>query len=500
MNRFGLLLLLVWLSGWAAASSDAPVYDLVLQGGRVIDPESGLDAVRNVGIEGSSIRAVSEGPLAGREVVDVTGLVVAPGFINLHSHAWTPLGQRFEVQDGVTTALELESGAYPASVYATYEPIAIADSARTNYGASVGHAWVRSAILEGEDSVSGFDELIAAALRGEDSIDMERPSFRQPLNAEQLQELRRRLDEGLREGGLGIGVLLDYMSEAVDEEELRIVFEVAAARQAPLFIHIRRGVAGDTSGLIEAIGLARATGAPLHICHLQANAMGNIAEFMRLIREAQKSGVKVSMESFPYNAGSTSISAAVFNRDWQAIFDISYEDVVWVETGERLTEESWERYRKESPAGAVIHHYNREEWTRQASEAPDVIVAADGVPIVTLDQKVAPFGIGTYARIYARYVREEGTLGLTDAVAKMTLLPARVLEEFSDTFSRKGRIRVDADADITVFDLDRIQDNATFSEPYQASTGIAHVIVGGEFALRDGELLEESFPGRRILR
>lgn len=483
-------------SGGGAAAE----YDLVLRGGRVIDPESGLDAIRDVGIRDGRIAAVSGQPLAGRESVDVSGFIVAPGFINLHTHAWTPLGQRFEVQDGVTTTLELESGSYPAAAFATHEPIAIATAPRTNFGASLGHAWIRSAILEGEDRATGFDELIARALRGGAGADMERPAFRQPLDADQRDELRRRLEEGLGQGGLGIGVLLDYMSEAVDEDELRLVFEVAAQREAPIFIHIRRGIAGDTGGLREVIGLARQTGAPVHICHLQANAMGNIAEFMRLIREARSDGVRISMESFPYNAGSTSISAAVFDRDWQTIFDISYEDVEWVATGERLTAETWDRYRRESPGGTVVHHYNREEWTRQASEAPDVIVAADGVPILTLDQKNAPFGIGTFSRIYAHYVRDEGTLDLMDAVAKMTLLPARVLEGYSVAFRQKGRIRVGADADITVFDLDRIQDNASFSDPYRPSTGIMHVLVGGRFALRDGELQEDNYPGQRILR
>ena len=433
-------------------------------------------------------------------MVDVTGLIVSPGFINLHTHAWTPNGQRFELQDGVTTALDLESGSYPASAYATFEPIALAGKSRTNFGASLGHAWIRSSILEGEDRVSGYDEIIAEALHGRGAISMERPAFREPLDDPQKQQLRERLQSGLDEGGLGIGMLLDYMSEVVDADEMRTVFEVAAERNAPISIHIRRGVAGDTAGLLEVIELAKTTGAAVHVCHLQASAMGNVAEFMRLIREANEDGATITMESFPYNAGSTSISAAVFNRDWQKIFAITYEDVEWVETGERLTEETWNKYRKESPGGTVVHHYNKEEWTRIATEAPDVIVAADGVPILSLDHKNAPFGIGSFSRIYARYVKPRGALDLMDAVAKMTLLPARVLETTARLLPVRAGVQVGADADLTVFDLDNIQDNATFQNPYQASTGIAHVIVNGEFALRDGEVVEDSYPGQRILR
>ncbi len=475
-------------------------YDLVLEGGLVVDPESGLEDVRNLGIIDGRIAAVSETPLTGDQRVDVSGLVVAPGFINVHTHAWTPLGNRFEVRDGVTTIIEMESGSYPAARFGTYAPIALEGRARTHFGASLGHAWIRSQILSGGEGLTGMDQAVARAMRGEGAATMESPAFQQPLDDAQKVMLRDMLRSGLDEGGLGIGMLLDYMSDAVDEEEMRIVFEVAAERGAPISVHVRRGIAGDPSGLIEVIDLARETGAPVHICHLQASAMMNIAEFMRLVREARADGVRITMESFPYNAGSTSISAAVFSRDWQKIFAITYEDVEWVATGERLTEDTWEKYRAEQPGGSVVHHYNKEAWTRQASIAPDVIVAADGTPVMSLAMKNAPFGVGTFSRIYARYVRDEGALTLSQAVAKMTLLPARMLQGYSPAFARKGRLAVGADADITIFDLKRIQDHATFQDPFQPSTGIEHVIVGGTFALRDGALIEDSYPGQRILK
>lgn len=131
----------------------------------------------------------------------------------------------------------------------------------------------------------------------------------------------------------------------------------------------------------------------------------------------------------------------------------------------------------------MIHHYNKEAWTRVATEAPDVIVASDGIPIFNLDNKVAPFGIGTYARVLGRYVYKQGSLSLPDAIAKMTLLSAQVLEEYSPAMARKGHIQVGKDADITVFDAKTVTDNATFSDPYQASTGIVHVFVYGRMAL-----------------
>lgn len=479
---------------------DITHYDFVLNGGRVIDPETGLDAIRNIGIVGGTIAAISIEPMQGVMTIDVSGLVVSPGFINIHSHSWTSLGQEFELKDGVTTALELEAGAYPVAEFGTHEPIAIAGNARINFGASVGHAWARSAILEAGDSLSGADQLRANAILEGGTSGLERPAFRARLSPQQLEALREHLEAGLDEGGLGIGMLLDYMSDVVDDAEMQLVFDVASERQAPIIVHIRRGIAGDPSGLLEIIRFAKASGAPVHVCHVQANAMGNIEEFLRLIRKARDEGVRITTESFPYNGASTTISAAVFNRDWQTIFDITYEDVEWAATGERFNEEMWYEYREKYPGGLVIHHYNKEEWTSVATNAPDVIVAADGFPILTLEQKVAPFGIGTNSRVLGRYVREKGSLSLQDAIAKMTYLPARMLQGYSPSMAMKGRIKVGADADITVFNPATIIDNATYAEPYQASSGIVHVLVGGQLAISDGELQSDVYAGRRVLR
>ena len=473
--------------------------ELVLQGGRVIDPERGLDAVRDVGIAGGQIVAVEEGPLRAAEAVDVSGLVVSPGFINLHSHAWTPLGQRFQAQDGVTTELELESGSYPVAAFGTSGDIAIEGRAVINYGASVGHAWVRSTMKDGAGAVSGFDALVGGGGEGA-RIGMNRPAFREPLADRELPTLREHLRQGLDQGGLGIGMLLDYMNEAVQAAEMNAVFEVAAERGAPVIVHIRRGIAGDPAGLREVLELAGRTGAPVHVCHLQASAMGAVGEFLRLIRAARDRGVRVSTESFPYNAGSTTNTAAVFNRDWRSIFAIDYEDVEVAATGERFTAATWHEYREKHPGTSVIHHYNREEWTSIATNAPDVAVASDGSPVFSPDDRVPPWGIGTNARVLGRYVREKGSLNLMTALAKMTILPASILQDYSPAFRRKGRMQPGADADITIFDPDTVIDNATFQNPLQPSSGIAHVLVGGTFVVRDGRFREDIHPGRRILR
>ncbi len=483
MTRFfrrgfvGLFFLLVSSTVFAAD------YELVLRGGRVIDPETRRDGVYDVAIADGRIAAISTEHLSGTRTVDVTGLVVAPGFIDLHTHSPTPLGFRYQALDGVTTSLELEAGTFPIAAVGA----GLKQGSPLNYGATAGHIAIRLAVVQGVDP--------AQLMSGRSGIDLGGPAFLQPASAGQLERMRRSLEEGLAQGGLGIGLPLDYISAAVTRDELQMIFEVAAAHNAPVFVHIRRGLAGDPAGLVEIIDMARQTRAPVHICHLQHSAMKGTGEFLALIRRAREQGVDITTEMFPYNAGTTSISAAVFSRDWQAIFDITYEDVEWAATGERFDRATWERKRREEPEGMVIHHYVREAWTREALVEPGVMVVTDGTPAVSEEIGVPPQGIGSYARVLGRYVREQGALDLVTALEKMTLLPARRLERVAPVFRRKGRIQEGADADITVFDPATIIDRATYREPFQASEGVRHLLVNGQFVVREGKFLANANPG-----
>lgn len=462
-------------------------YDIVLSGGHVMDPETGLSAIRNVGISNGKISAISKQDLLGKQLIAVDGMVVAPGFIDLHNHSPTPLGQQFQALDGVTTSLELEAGSYPVSDHGKY----LEQGAAINFGASASHAAMRIQLKPDTAADSSSSNANAGPrLSGR--------AYTEPANAEEREQLRALLNEGLDQGGLGIGLLLDYMSTAVDDAELRLIFEVAGERQTPVFVHIRRGMPGDISGLEEVIALASESQAPVHICHLQHSAMRGTSEFLKLIRQARAGGLDISTEFFPYNAGSTSISAAVFFRDWQSIFDITYEDVEWAATGERFTELTWKEYQQKYPKGAVIHHYVDEAWTRELVEADEVIVVTDGLPIIDTAVLAPPQGVGSFAKILGHYVREKKALSLMSALRKMTLLPAQRLEKTAPVFARKGRLQVGADADITVFDPDSIASNSTFRKPYQASSGVEYLLVNGKPVISAGEFLQDSKPGLRL--
>jgi len=317
-------------------------------------------------------------------------------------------------------------------------------------------------------------------------------------NASERADIRRTVEDGLLQGGIGIGLLLDYISDAVEEDELRVIFDLAAQYHSPVFVHIRRGVAGDPSGLDEVLAMAKTTGAKVHICHLSHNAMKNVALFLDKIRAARKEGVDVTTEVLPYNAGSTSIGAAVFGRDWQKIFDIEPKDVQLASTGKYFTQESFDQTRKDNPHAAIIHHYLKEEWTRHLVAAPDVILSSDGLPIISLEQKVPPQGIGSFAKLVGTYARDEKLLPMMTALSKITLQPAQLLEKAAPAFRLKGRLQIGMDADITIFDPLVIKDMATYENPHQPSIGVTHLLVNGRFVIKHGDLEEAVFPGRQI--
>ena len=462
-------------------------YDLVIRDGRVIDPASDFDGIRSLGISRGTIQTIDEGPLQGRVVIDARGKIVTAGFIDLHSHAQTQLGQKYQVLDGVTTSLELEAGAYPVAAVGNQ----IADRPLINFGASASYAAMRSKVLTNSDNPYLFFD-------GR-PFSFEDPGFTTPLDAQQIERVMRHVHLGLDQGGLGIGLLLDYMSDAVTTAELEALFTVAAERKAPLFIHIRRGMAGDPRGLMEVIDLAKKTGAPIHICHLSASAMGGIEEFLKLFHTAIEDGVDISAESYPYNAGSTSIGAAVFDRDWQQIFGITYADVQLAESGKYFDRQSWDKLRVENPAATIIHHYGNEDWTQLAVKAPGMMIGSDAMPVFSESVKSHPRGMGTFSRVLTEYVRKNKLLSLPEALAKMSYLPAARLALIAPQFKNKGRIQTGADADIVIFDANIIADQATYTAPYQGPKGISWVLVNGKIVVQDGAVVEEVYPGRIIM-
>ena len=471
----------------SGAEGEPVVYSLVINNGRVIDPETGLDGVRHIGISAGRVAEIAFEPLAGAKVIDAAGQVVAPGFIDIHSHSLTPLGQHRNVLDGVTTQLEMEAGALPASAAGD----TVAENPVINYGASVGHYAARIQVLEGRALPYFF-------YRGEQAS-MASAAFTQVASAAEIEAIRGRMEQGLNEGGLGIGLLLDYMRDAVSDEELAMIFALAAQREVPVFVHVRRNLPGDPAGLDEALGLAERFGTRVFICHITHNAMGGIGDWLRRIDAARARGVDVATETLSYLAGGTSISADVFRkRDWRAIFDIDYGDVQWVATGEWLTEQSWRDYARDEPAGMVNHHYVKEPWLHTALRWPDMMVSTDALPAFDVAQMTNPNISGSFSRLLGRYVREQEILGLADALSRVSLKQALWLEPFAPRFRRKGRVQLGADADLVVFDPESIAAGADYGAPWESPQGMGWVIVNGVITVAEGALVPGVAAGQYL--
>lgn len=453
-------------------------HDLVLANGRVMDPASGLDAVRHIGITGGKISAISESPLTGEKIVDVAGNVVAPGFIDLHAHGQTTSDLQIKAQDGVTMALELEGGAYPVADW--YQ--SMAGTAPIHYGATVGHIAVRFAAFHPERKA---DRKFKLALLGSNP-----DGANKVAGAAEMKSMSDALRAGIDEGALGIGVGINYTPGATPAE-IEAVFRIAAERKVPVFVHTRAFGIGP---IREAIDTAKKTGASLHIVHVGSSGIADVPEVLKLIDEDRAAGLDVTTEVYPYTAASTLLESAMFNPGWQDNLRISYGDITWVATGERLTKETFEQHRKEG--GWVIMHMMKDANVEMAIAHPGVLIASDGVPFV--DGKGHPRGAGTYARVLGHYSRDKKLLPLMDALAKMTILPAKRLEGHVPAMKHKGRIAIGADADLTVFDPAKVIDRATFEAPTTPSAGISQVIVNGVFVVRDGELVKDAFPGRAV--
>ena len=440
-----------------AAAANAQTYDLVIANGRVMDPESGLDAIRHVGIRAGRIVTLSTTPLTGSRVIDARNLVVAPGFVDLHEHGQQEESYALMVRDGVTSAFELEVGAAAvAAWYTAREPGQI-----VNYGVSVGHIPVRMQVL-GDPGKA----LLPAGIGGSGSA-----------TEAQIAEMERLLSQGLAEGAVAVGFGTAYTPGATMEEIERL-FRVAAKAGASVHIHMRGGVAG----LDSTLAAAQRAGAKLHIVHVNSSADANLSEFLTRIQRARERGQDVTTEAYPYGAGMTEIQSALFD-DWHSWPDARFAQHQLVATGKRLDRRSFEEARR--TGGTVIIHGRSDEQTRAAIVSPLTMIASDGF---IEKGRGHPRTSGSYSKVLGTYVREQQALSLMDALRKMTLLPAQRLQAYVPAMRSKGRVRVGADADLTVFDPATVSDRSTYEDATIPAAGIPYVIVGGQVAVEQGRV------------
>lgn len=457
----------------------AQQYDLVLEGGRVMDPETGLDAVRNVGIRDGKIVRISSEALSGHRVVHASGLVVAPGFVDLHQHGQEMESQRVKALDGVTTALEMEIGAPDVAQFLKAKE----GRSLIHYGTATSHVAARALVF-------------GTPIPPDEILPKNGPATDQPATTEQIMRIEDRLRAQLDAGGLAIGMGIQYTPGATRLEVIDI-FRLAAERRVPVYTHVRSSSRADPGSSIESvsevIGASAITGATLHIVHLNSSCLRDALECLSMVEGARARGLDVTTEAYPYIAGMTFINSALFNPGWQEKEGgISYGDLVLPNTGEHLTKERFEELHNSRTPRTVLIFSNSQEVIDKVIPHPLVMIASDGF-------QGHPRNAGTYSRVLAQYVREKGTITLMDALRKMSLMPAEVLERSTPTARQKGRLQEGADADIVVFDAATISDRSTFAKPMEPSVGVHYLVVRGTVVVDEGKIVPDVFPGRALL-
>ena len=470
----------------SAATAAAQEYDLVLEGGRVMDPDSNLDAVRNVGIRDRTIITITAEPLQGRRVIQARGLVVSPGFIDLHQHGQDLESQRVKALDGVTTALEMEIGAPDVTQFLKAKE----GHSLINYGTTASQVAARSLVFGAP--LSGLVTSPHAGIP--EILPKSGPATNQPATPEQIAQIQERLRAELDAGGLGVGMGIAYTPGATRLEVIDM-FRVAAERKMPVYTHVRSSGQKEPGSTIESIGeviaAAAVTGASLHIVHLNSTCTRDSLECLSMVQGARASGLDVTTEAYPYIAGMTAINSALFDPGWKERLGINYGDLVLPDTGEHLTKERFDELHTSSKTQWVLVFANTQEMVDAVIPNPLIMIASDGA-------EGHPRNAGTYTRVLAQYVREKKTLTLMEALRKMTIMPAQMLERSTPAAKAKGRLQQGADADIVIFDPQTISDRANFQKPMEPSIGVRYLLVGGTVLVNEGKLVPDLFPGRAL--
>lgn len=504
-SLFGILA----LSWMLVLSAQAQEYDLVIANGHVIDPETDFDAVANVGVNGGTIATVTKQAITGKGVIDATGHVVAPGFIDFHAHGQNIPADRMQAFDGVTTALELESGILPVAAW--YDNQAAAGRV-LNYGVSAAWTYARISALQGlepQPNLKWFQDAYALT-----------HWVRDVSTDEQQSTILAMIEQGIKEGSIGVGLNSGY-APGYGYKEVLAVHQLAAKYGVPTFTHIRNLSRVDPDSSVQAYGelisFATATGSHVHICHLNSTSLNDIRLAVRIIGDAQKRGANISVEAYPYGAGSGAVNAAMFQPDNMKRMDAKAEDIEYL--GEPLTEERLRKMQAESPGEIIVWHYYRlprdQSYLDLAVLYPEGIIASDAMPWISKqdgqiitgkewplpdDAFAHPRTAATFVKFLIDYVRDREAESLSEGIARCSYRPAKILEASVPQMKKKGRLQPGMDADIIVFDMDQLVVRATYTEPNQHTLGMQHVLVNGVPVIQEGELDVTAFPGQAVRR
>jgi len=490
------------LSMAAAFTAVAQEYDLVITGGRVMDPETMYDAVANVGVKDGKIVAITKEKISGKETIDASGLVVAPGFIDGHQHCIEPYAYRLMLRDGRTTIMDLEIGAYGPKLDQWYKNRE--GKIPLNYGVSVAHEFARAAVLDGFDDWKYINTPDALNSRVKQGWSATRPTL------DQGNQILAEMDEGLRQGGLGIGSTLGYMRAGVSSREVFELQRLAGRYGRFINMHFRLTPGDDVQevmGIQEMLANAAALDSPAIAAHFNNPGYNLVHELLVRMREK---GYNVWGEIYPYNAGSTALNAVFLEPEvWVQALGNKYEETLQdVETGKFFTQEWREELLKTEPTRPVIVYKCPEEWVVNWIKMKGVAIGSDGMPLMPDDgltwdtpydkfPNTHPRFSGSFAKVLR--VAREHDVPLMQAVSMTSYNYAKPLGDMGlEAMKIRGRMQEGMVADITIFDPETVSDNATYAQGTLPSTGILHVIVNGILVMKDSEPIKRFDAGQPI--
>ena len=489
--------------------------DVAIMEGRVMDPETKFDAIRNICVTGGKITAITESKITGKQVIDAKNHVVAPGFIDGHVHIVdSALGQKGILRDGVTTALDLEAGAYPVDQW--YDQLA--GRSQTNYGASVSAVGARTAVFRPKFKSTGNgvkDVMVDPKGMGADWVVRR-------ATPDQREEILKIVDHGLSRGGLGVGPPVGYMTEGFSSEELLGMQKLAAKYGRFTHIHTRfSSQIAPTSAILafqEAIAPSIAYGGGVIIAHFTAQALAQTEASIAYIDDLRARGVDVILEVYPYNFGAAGngVQADYLKPDnFQKNMGRTYKDIIDTATGKPLDKAGYNKMVKDDPGHPVMFYNATEKDNLTGIGHPDVLIGCDCFPytdpktgkMITewdtpwTDAATHPRTVGAHAKVLKLTREKKIKLTLMQAISKMSYQYAKFLQDNGVAqMAFKGRVQVGADADITIFDPNKVTDNSTLKKGENAlpSTGIPYVLVNGTVVVKNSKVLKGIFPGRAV--